>query len=245
MPGDALAVTGACMYLKRDALDALGVLDEGYPMAYEDVDYCLRAWEAGIAGRLSSRPPCSPTSSRVTRGTEVGERELASQRRFWERWGDWFDERDVRTSDGAPADRLRDRGHRRRRRPPRHLRAPQPPGRARPRRELYTLDGPPDWFQLEVPVRTFEDYDELAAALAPVEAIKVATWWNTAPWVWRASVTRGIPVYFVQDIETSYYPGDPREQHARARELPRGVPLHDDLAAGTASGCASWASSPS
>jgi glycosyltransferase involved in cell wall biosynthesis len=41
----------------------------------------------------------------------------------------------------------------------------------------------------------------------------VATWWLTAPWVWRASVTRGIPVYFVQDIETSYYEGAPRWQH--------------------------------
>ena len=54
----------------------------------------------------------------------------------------------------------------------------------------------------------FETYEELAAALAPLEAIKVATWWGTAPFVWRASVTRGIPVYFVQDIETSYYPTD-------------------------------------
>jgi glycosyltransferase involved in cell wall biosynthesis len=43
-------------------------------------------------------------------------------------------------------------------------------------------------------------------ALSDVEAIKVATWWNTASPVWLSSVTRGIPVFFVQDIETSYYP---------------------------------------
>jgi glycosyltransferase involved in cell wall biosynthesis len=36
----------------------------------------------------------------------------------------------------------------------------------------------------------------------------VATWWNTAEYVWRASVPRGIPAYFVQDIETSYYEDD-------------------------------------
>jgi glycosyltransferase involved in cell wall biosynthesis len=54
-------------------------------------------------------------------------------------------------------------------------------------------------------VRTFADYDALAAALAPLDAIKVATWWNTATAVWRASVVHGIPAYFVQDIETSYY----------------------------------------
>ncbi len=70
----------------------------------------------------------------VTRGTEVGERERASQRLFWERWGDFFDARDVRTAEAAnAAHRLRDRGHRRRRRAPRHLRAPQPPARPRPR----------------------------------------------------------------------------------------------------------------
>ena len=62
-------------------------------------------------------------------------------------------------------------------------------------------------------MRTFADYDELAAALAPLDAIKVATWWNTATAVWRASVLHGIPVYFVQDIETSYYPDAPTRRH--------------------------------
>ena len=95
--------------------------------------------------------------------------------------------------------------------------------------ELYSLGGPPDWFPLEAPVRTFGSYEELAAALAREDAIKVATWWATAPWVWRASVTRGLPVYFVQDIETSYYAGDERGTAPRAGQLPRGVPLHDDL----------------
>jgi glycosyltransferase involved in cell wall biosynthesis len=42
----------------------------------------------------------------------------------------------------------------------------------------------------------------------------VATWWNTAASVWEASVRRGVPVYFVQDIETSYYPEDPGLQAA-------------------------------
>ncbi len=32
--------------------------------------------------------------------------------------------------------------------------------------------------------------------------------------MWRASVLHGIPVYFVQDIETSYYPDDERARHA-------------------------------
>ena len=43
-----LAVTGACMYIKRELIDRIGLFDEAYPMAYEDVDYCLRAWQAGF-----------------------------------------------------------------------------------------------------------------------------------------------------------------------------------------------------
>ena len=47
VPGPTLAATGACMYIRRDALDAIGLLDEAYGMGYEDVDYGLRAWQAG------------------------------------------------------------------------------------------------------------------------------------------------------------------------------------------------------
>ncbi|HWH10442.1 MAG TPA: glycosyltransferase family 2 protein, partial [Solirubrobacteraceae bacterium] len=96
-----LAVTGACMYVKRAVLDAVGLLDERYPMAYEDVDWCLRAWEGGF--RVVYFPPATLYHlESATRGTEVGERELASQTAFWERWGDFFDGRgpSVRSADG-------------------------------------------------------------------------------------------------------------------------------------------------
>jgi glycosyltransferase involved in cell wall biosynthesis len=79
--------------------------------------------------------------------------------------------------------------------------------------EVYSLGGQPDWFPLEAPVRTFDEYDDLALALAEVEAIKVATWWVTAKSVWRASVVSGIPLFFVQDFETSYYGDDERMQY--------------------------------
>jgi glycosyltransferase involved in cell wall biosynthesis len=67
---------------------------------------------------------------------------------------------------------------------------------------------------LRCPVRTFPSYDELVRALAPLDAIKVATWWRTAAPVWRASVAHGVPVYFVQDIETSYYRDAPAARYA-------------------------------
>jgi GT2 family glycosyltransferase len=211
--GPVLSVTGACMYMRREALERVGLLDERYPMAYEDVDWCLRAWEAGM--RVMYFPAASLYHHEsVTRGTELGERERESQRIFWERWGEFFDGREVRTPEGRlrvvyvtegtgvggghrdifeHLNRLEERGH---------------------EVALYTLGVEPDWFELHVPVHSFEDYDELIEALAPLEAIKVATWWNTAAPVWRASVLKGIPVYFVQDIETSYYPDDEVVRHA-------------------------------
>jgi GT2 family glycosyltransferase len=212
VPGPTLAVTGACMYITRGALDRVGLFDEEYPMAYEDVDYSLRVWQAGFQVLYAPSAVLYHLES-TTRGTEVGERERASQRVFWSRWAEFFDERNVRNASGAlriiyvtedtgvggghrdvfeHLNGLLDRGH---------------------EVELWSLGGEPDWFDLRAPVRTFEDYEELVEALSPVEAIKVATWWNTASGVWSASVLHGIPVYFVQDIETSYYVDDERMRH--------------------------------
>lgn len=77
--------------------------------------------------------------------------------------------------------------------------------------ELWTLQGPPDWYRLDpaITLRTFAGYDDLIAALRPLDAVKVATWWATALPVWLSALDRGLPVYLVQDIETSYYRGEP------------------------------------
>ncbi|HEX8104372.1 MAG TPA: glycosyltransferase [Solirubrobacteraceae bacterium] len=212
IPVALLAATGACMYLRRDMLDEIGAFDEAYGMAYEDVDLCLRAWEAGWETTYAPRSTLLHLESQ-TRPVEPGERELASQRLFWRRWGAWFDERDVRTPDGGlrviyvtqdtgvggghrdifeHVNRLRARGH---------------------DAQLWSLAGQPEWFGLDVDVRRFADYDALERALAGEQAIKVATWWNTGRAVWRASVRRGIPVFFVQDVEVSYYPDDLNMQY--------------------------------
>jgi GT2 family glycosyltransferase len=207
--GPVLGITGACMYVKREALNRLGALDGGYAMAYEDIDYCLRAWESGF--RVVYYPAAELTHEEsVSRGMVQGERELASQRRFWRNWGAWLDERRVTTQDGSlrvvyvtedtgvggghrdifeHLNRLAERGH---------------------EVSLFSLGGQPDWFDLRVPVRRFRGYRALIEALSELDAIKVATWWGTAEPVWLSSVRRGIPVYFVQDIETSYYPDDPK-----------------------------------
>jgi len=212
----ALAITGACMYVRREVIERVGLFDEAYEMAYEDVDWCLRTWQAGFnvlyfpAARMIHHES-------VTRGTALGERERSSQQLFWERWEGFFHERSV-TAGSAGDGRLRiayvtedtgvGGGHRD---IFEHLNRLAARGHEV---SLYTLGERPEWFDLKVPVRSFADYHELSRALADLDAIKVATWWMTAVPVWRASVVRGIPVYFVQDIETSYYPDHERARHA-------------------------------
>jgi GT2 family glycosyltransferase len=45
---DVQGVVGACMYLKRAVLDAVGLFDQAFFSYFEDFDYCLRAAEAGF-----------------------------------------------------------------------------------------------------------------------------------------------------------------------------------------------------
>jgi N-acetylglucosaminyl-diphospho-decaprenol L-rhamnosyltransferase len=40
-------VGGACMIIRREVFDAIGLLDEGYYTHYEDVDFCFNARKAG------------------------------------------------------------------------------------------------------------------------------------------------------------------------------------------------------
>ena len=225
VPSFALAVTGACMYLRRDALGRLGAFDEAYPMAYEDVDLCLRAWQMGE--HVLYFPAAQLVHHEAqTRGTDLGVRERESQRVFWERWSRFFDDRAVGVEEPASGHT----GGAIASRPLRIVYVTEDTGVGGGHRDvfehlnrlaarghevsLYTLGDPPGWFPLQVPVRSFEDYRALGDALAEQEAIKVATWWMTAGAVWRASIPRGLPVYFVQDIETSYYPDHERARHA-------------------------------
>lgn len=46
-PIDVEAISGACMLVKREALESVGLLDEGYFMHCEDLDWCMRFRQAG------------------------------------------------------------------------------------------------------------------------------------------------------------------------------------------------------
>ena len=41
-------VTAALQLIRHETLEAVGLYDEGYRMCFEDVDYCLRVFDAGL-----------------------------------------------------------------------------------------------------------------------------------------------------------------------------------------------------
>lgn len=85
VPAYIRAISGACVYVRRDALDAIGGLDETYWLGFEDVDWGLRAWRAGWRCWYAPAAKLIHHES-ATRGYSQGRRELASMRYFWERW---------------------------------------------------------------------------------------------------------------------------------------------------------------
>lgn len=80
--------------------------------------------------------------------------------------------------------------------------------------EIWSLQGDPTWFDLRVPVSSFRNYEDLLLSLRNEDAVKVATWWETAEVVWLATVSHGVPVYLVQEFETWFYPDDAVAQAA-------------------------------
>ena len=51
-------VAGCCMYIKKETIEAIGVLDERWFMYGEDVQYCKRATDAGFTIRLVHDARC-------------------------------------------------------------------------------------------------------------------------------------------------------------------------------------------
>jgi hypothetical protein len=54
-PRDVGYLTGCCLCVRREVLERVGLLDEGYYLYAEDVDLCLRARAAGYACRFTPR----------------------------------------------------------------------------------------------------------------------------------------------------------------------------------------------
>src|SRR5262249_4984905 len=65
-----LAVTGACMMMRREVFDALGGFDESYRLCGSDVEICMRAWDRGY--RVVYNPFVELTHhERQTRGADI------------------------------------------------------------------------------------------------------------------------------------------------------------------------------
>lgn len=212
VPQYCIGITGACQYIKRELINKIGILDEGFAFAFEDADYCLRAWEEDY--RTLYFPAATLThheSATRSKNKTISEKERQAVVYFWEKWGNWFDKRNVRDKDGKVriifvlqtlgysggikiavehANRLAKKGF---------------------NTEIWALDDKTVWPN-EVPIRSFKSYTRLIEALEKEEAIKVATWWETAFPVWISSVRKGIAVNFIQEIESWFYPNDPDAQ---------------------------------
>lgn len=71
---DATAVTGACLLTSMDVWNKVGGMDESFAVNYNDVDYCLRVWEAGQRVVFQPRAELYHYES-VTRGVVKSRRE--------------------------------------------------------------------------------------------------------------------------------------------------------------------------
>jgi GT2 family glycosyltransferase/2-polyprenyl-3-methyl-5-hydroxy-6-metoxy-1,4-benzoquinol methylase len=84
------AVTGACMLFRREVYDELGGLEEGLGVAFNDVDFCLRAREKGYEIVYTPYAALYHHES-ASRGTLHPDED---ERFFRARWGDPGDYRD-------------------------------------------------------------------------------------------------------------------------------------------------------
>lgn len=96
-PQNLSAVTGACLMVKRTAFEAIGGFDTGYPLAFNDVDLCLRLREKG--GLVVWTPFAKLVHyESKTRGPEDSyekqARALGEINRFKARWGVVLEEGD-------------------------------------------------------------------------------------------------------------------------------------------------------
>lgn len=73
--------------------------------------------------------------------------------------------------------------------------------------QLFIIGKAPDWFQCDFPVNVCDSYEDACSQMSRIGGIKVATFWETAPYIQRACEDKGEAVFLVQDVETGYVEG--------------------------------------
>ena len=82
-PRNVLAVTGACIMMRRSWFDEIGRFDESHTVVNNDVDICLRCWSHG--GRVVYEPAATLIHHELaSRHNLPDEYDVKA---FWERWG--------------------------------------------------------------------------------------------------------------------------------------------------------------
>ncbi len=82
-----LAVTGACLMIRRALYQQLGGLDEAFPLNYNDVDLCLKAHQAGYRNVLVPYAELSHWGSASRQDNQVAP---AERDRLRAKWGDYW-----------------------------------------------------------------------------------------------------------------------------------------------------------
>ncbi len=91
------AVTAACMLMPRHVFDEIGGLDEGYRVAFNDVDMCLRIFEKGYLNVFTPYAEAyhHESKSRGLEDTPAKVRRFQSEiSRFQSRWGELLEKGD-------------------------------------------------------------------------------------------------------------------------------------------------------
>lgn len=67
---------------------------------------------------------------------------------------------------------------------------------------IATAKNEPSHFDdIDVPCKVIERYRPIVDADVPDADVVIATWWETAEWVWQLSPSKGVKVHFMQDYE--------------------------------------------
>lgn len=78
-------ITGACMLITRKCRDTIGDYDEEYEFSFEDVDYCMRALDAGL--ELAMATDARGVHLQRATGGHLRQEVLRSVKVFHSRWG--------------------------------------------------------------------------------------------------------------------------------------------------------------
>ena len=81
------AVTGACMFTRREIFDRFGGMDENYVVEFNDVDYCLRLNAAGLAVIYAATSVLTHNEGSTRQSRPLREQEIRDRQRLMRQRG--------------------------------------------------------------------------------------------------------------------------------------------------------------